>query len=45
MISRFMFAAAVDFAARKGLADAKNVPVSEALPKLQVRRTGVRGAR
>jgi putative endonuclease len=42
MFARFMFAV-VDFAARKGLADA-NVPNSaDSSPKQQARRTGVRG--
>jgi hypothetical protein len=44
MIARFMFAI-VDFAARKGLAGAKSAGASEASPKLQAHRTGVRDVR
>ena len=42
MLARLMFAI-VDFAARKGLADASLSNAPESSPKQQARRTGVRG--
>jgi putative endonuclease len=42
MFARFMFAV-VDFAARKGLADANVANSADSSPKQQARRTGVRG--
>jgi len=42
MLARFMFAV-VDFAARKGLADASFATSPDPSPKQRARRTGVRG--